>query len=214
MKYRLKPTAPKLIDAVQITHSTFETVPNEKHILGVFYDPVRYEVSVPIFGGTKSGGLNDWIVVHADGQFDVLTDELFKYYYEPATVVDPVPSFKTVTIEAPVWPTDHPEACRLFHDMIDFRLADPNLTRDKLVESWQVWIKKVSDPEVILYGLITEAAIYGRHVGFADDEMTLPRLILISATAHGLEPFPELEKLTEIVQEFQSRHPELSGPLF
>jgi hypothetical protein len=68
--------------AVQITDATFDDAhPNNTHISGVQYIPLRRCVFVPTATGLVSAKIGDWIVQGRDGVFEVFSGEDFEMVY-------------------------------------------------------------------------------------------------------------------------------------
>tara|TARA_R100001086_G_scaffold249709_1_gene190490 strand:+ start:342 stop:587 length:246 start_codon:yes stop_codon:yes gene_type:complete len=77
-RYRTKPCE---IEAVQITHSTFEDPhPNPEHIPGIKYDPVTQCVYIETLEGTMRGDLGDYIVKKVE--YYPVKPDIFEMKYE------------------------------------------------------------------------------------------------------------------------------------
>lgn len=81
-KYRKKPV---VIEAVQIKDSTFDHPhPNDEHVPGVIYDPVKRCATVDTLEGTMTGNMGDWIITGVKGEKYFCKPDIFAATYEPA----------------------------------------------------------------------------------------------------------------------------------
>lgn len=81
-KYR---KIPRIIDAVQITPSTFDAPhPNPEHVPGVMYDPVNRCAYVKTLEGIMTGNIGDWIITGVEGEKYFCKPSVFAATYEPA----------------------------------------------------------------------------------------------------------------------------------
>lgn len=79
-RFRKKPV---VIDAVQITDLTFDAPhPNDEHVRGVLYDPVKRCVVIPTLEGDMTGNIGDWIITGINGEHYPCKDEIFRKTYE------------------------------------------------------------------------------------------------------------------------------------
>jgi hypothetical protein len=95
-----------IVEAVQITDSTFDAPHLNSHFIGVIYDPVHRTALVPTRQGDKIARIADWIVMDAPGQFDVLTDATFALRHKPASSVADIdfpadPSYRGIAPDFP-----------------------------------------------------------------------------------------------------------------
>ena len=80
MKYRKKPV---VIEAVQITDSTFDSPhPNDEHVKGVVYDPIARCVYINTLEGRMRGNLGDWIITGVNGEHYPCKPDIFAATYE------------------------------------------------------------------------------------------------------------------------------------
>lgn len=80
-KFRKKPV---VIEAVQITNSTFDAPhPNDEHVPGVIYDPRRKIAFIRTLEGTMQANLGDWIIKGVKGEFYPCKPDIFEATYEP-----------------------------------------------------------------------------------------------------------------------------------
>ena len=79
-KFRKKPV---VIEAVQVKDSTFEAPhPNEEHVRGVTYDPIKRRVYIKTLEGTMTASLGDWIIRGVAGEFYPCKPDIFAATYE------------------------------------------------------------------------------------------------------------------------------------
>jgi hypothetical protein len=80
MKFRKKPV---VIDAVQITDSTFDAPhPNNEHVFGVIYDPVNRVARIRTLEGEMIGNIGDWIICGVKGELYPCKPDIFEATYE------------------------------------------------------------------------------------------------------------------------------------
>ncbi len=92
-QFRKKPV---VIAAVQITDATFDAPhPNEEHIIGVVYDPVRRLVEIPTLAGVMTGQIGDWIIRGVKGEYYPCEPDVFAATYEPVVGGADIPEAKT-----------------------------------------------------------------------------------------------------------------------
>lgn len=79
-QYRKKPV---VINAVQITNETFDAPhPNDDHIPGLIYDPVKRQVEIKTLEGTMIGNLGDWIIKGVNGELYPCKPDIFEKTYD------------------------------------------------------------------------------------------------------------------------------------
>lgn len=79
-KFKKKPV---VIDAVQITDSTFDAPhPNPEHIIGIIYDPINRCALIETLEGTMRADLGDWIIKGVENEIYPCKDSIFKATYE------------------------------------------------------------------------------------------------------------------------------------
>jgi hypothetical protein len=94
-KYTIKPAAPLVVDAVQITDAMFDADhPSELHVAGVWYDPVDRIATIDGAAGKGAkAGLGDWIIVDANRRPSFMTAAAFarraEEYVEPTPIYIP-----------------------------------------------------------------------------------------------------------------------------
>lgn len=82
MKFRKKPV---VVEAVQITDSTFDTPhPNDEHLKGVVYDPVNRCAIIKTLEGEMRGDIGDWLITGVKGEIYPCKPDIFEATYEPA----------------------------------------------------------------------------------------------------------------------------------
>lgn len=80
-KFRKKPV---VIDAVQLTDSTFDADhPNPEHVAGVIYDPIARCAYVNTLEGKMKAGMGDWIIRGIAGELYPCKPDIFAATYEP-----------------------------------------------------------------------------------------------------------------------------------
>lgn len=81
-KYRKKPI---VIEAMEITEDLFtDPHPNDKHIVGLVYDPLAKQVHIKTLMGTMSGGIGDFIIHGLKDEYYPCQKEVFEASYELA----------------------------------------------------------------------------------------------------------------------------------
>lgn len=82
MKFRKKPV---VIEADQVTEDLFDGPhPNDRHIIGLTYDPVKKVVEIPTLEGVMTAQIGDWIIRGVKGEYYPCKPDIFKETYEPA----------------------------------------------------------------------------------------------------------------------------------
>ena len=81
-KFRKKPV---VIEAVQVTNSTFDAPhPNAEHIAGLQYNPVLRCVHIKTLEGEMRADMGDWIITGVKGEHYPCKPDIFEATYEPA----------------------------------------------------------------------------------------------------------------------------------
>lgn len=79
-KFRKKPV---VIEAVQVTDSTFDAPhPNDEHVRGVIYDPIKRQVYIKTLEGTMTASVGDWIIRGVAGEVYPCKPDIFAATYE------------------------------------------------------------------------------------------------------------------------------------
>jgi len=86
MKYRCKSCVNKrVVEAVQITETTFTLLPNPEHVPGIVYDPTNQLAKLKADGTTMIGRLLDWIVTEETGEIGIYRARYFAANFEKET---------------------------------------------------------------------------------------------------------------------------------